>query len=387
MKRILPSVFCWLAVVMALSACAPVSPTPATPSIESAETKLAEACKSYMDLNPSEVFAHFPYDVFWTFHTNFYEPGEENVRLGCLHFYWRDTTNLTFTGSLDSAVLVSCSVEARADHDPNRPRLETSPANLESSAAQRRVSLPEAESLPNRRTVFPGTAYVVCPLHIAGALEELLASGRLAGDLGNLSPDDAARAQAAIEAMIAQPEIDYPEFTLAAAVQFLSDAPKVQPIVTYLPAGDVTNLPGGSSPYEVALELENLNSAPPAFRFSTTFSGGTHVSDEFQSSACYVPALLQKPSYLWQAFGPCPHLNWPGCGGGDPVYLHFHQRREGELVEQCVVETAQLAATVVHFTTGPALVYIGYRPQTDAVFAGNLYEIWVDPNSAIRPPQ
>jgi hypothetical protein len=215
----------FLLALMLLAGCKPITPPseaalpqPVSPQVQSLDplALLEEACKSYMDVDLEQAYLRFEYPIFWTFHTNFYQPypiDDPRQRLGCLRFYWRDESASpgTFVGTLNSALVIEC-------HSANGD-LVTQPM-FPSITSSNGIRDDDDPSLPHRRTLFENDAYLECPLDINASLTIVTSTLGFTDDLALLSnSSDVDAVLHAIPEMVATPAQQYGEFMIAAALQ------------------------------------------------------------------------------------------------------------------------------------------------------------------------
>jgi hypothetical protein len=360
--------------VMLLAACMPVQPVQETE--EEFDPLLVEACESYMDIDLGQTYQRFEKPIFWTFHTHFLPVPNSDERLGCLRFYWRDNSAETFVGTLSSGLLITCTPSGIVDTQPMSPSIHSS----------NNARDPDDDSLPQRRTYMAEEGYVACPLDIGASLAAISGTSGVEADLAGLDPADAMMVTETMELMIAEPKQLYDEFMAAAAIESVDESPlQPNPILFYQPEAGTALTPTGVLSHQVEFSLTPFG-ANPAF-MGTRLSGIESVSSNSGDGAS---CLARAPRlYLWVDYGQCSFPADPECTlfPGQPNYLQFLSREPGSGFDACRIDTGVEGHPFVQFWAGSATLYIGYNPDTDTHIPDALYfyEVWLDPDSAIKP--
>jgi len=511
----------WLVVavilaVMLASGCAGAVPAPAAPEGEAGSAGEAPAepsstweqirsdvCASHMVMDLTEAASRFHGPIFWTAHLNFYPSvdatAQKNGWLGCLRFYWRDTSNPareTFVGNLDLASSFGCE-QGVSPLSAGQPVVETDTQQIVNSRGD------DDSMTPPYMVRLSDGAYLICSLDIYHALMALNENGNLAFDDLNLQSQDIAAVEAEIMDMAGDKDSAYrqvyPEFSMAAAVSTLgisySDAAgnSVENPILFYRADDLGSGadPSSLKQFDVGLAMPfQLDSSPRYHSYSARYAEQTYAPENPQSPICTETCTMHPEDtavYIWNDFGQILRtaagqvrnredlglLDDPATGSCQPnvnqtVYLEFWSRNATEsdrlgrcgssnvapqvesprvtmessdalaavnLLAACAQQNSTECSTLlpliwpaagsvqvvedlvgvrwtadvdgisyriefdgttgslyvyppvqtIDFWIGPATLYVGYDPDTQATFEGQIYEVWVDPDSAIKP--
>jgi hypothetical protein len=346
-----------------------------------------------MDVDLERAHRRFQDGVFWTFHTNFL-PGETpDTVLGCLRYYWRNNEEQTFVGELDSAVVVACTI---VNNDPNSSdasgvQPQTPNILIESSAQARPAGDP---SLPQRMALFNGEAHVQCPIDISATLGALAAEPEQLGLDLLLPPSDEGAVLDAIASLIGENAHAYGEFMAAAAVGRLAlPVEDAMPLFVYEASADMPLDAGIQPVYELEFAVDPLGGVSglgdEELVSRATLAQGRYWGDPSQP-ACIVRANPPEGQYLWESFGQCATADDGECRSAPPgqaTYLQLLSREVGQNTPiECTVPFEQVETQAAPFWSGPAVIFIGFHPRTQETFAGEMYEVWIDPDSSVRPP-
>lgn len=386
--------------LLLLAGCKPVTAPVADLAEETSvrwDAYTEDACKTYMDVDLERAYRRFQQEVFWTFHVNFLTTDTPDIVLGCLRYYWRNNEAGAFVGTLDSAAVIECKI---VDNDPQGTDVsgvqpQSALADIPSSDLKRQ---PDEPSLPQRMAVFTGQAHVECPIDISATLSTLAGTPLLDQELGSLlPPGDASSVSTAIQGMILEPRQVYGEFMAAAAVGVWEPAPQgANPFFVYEAEPDFPLAADFAPQYELDFALETGSAAagfdPWQQVYRATLARQTYWSTRNPNSeACIVESGAASAMYLWESFGQCASADLGECAPGAPadaVYLQFLRREipRGGLTT-CDVPPPVIQTRSVPFWSGPAVIYIGFHPRTQETFTGELYEVWIDPDSSVKPPE
>lgn len=376
-----------------------------------------------MDVDLEKAYKRFQRPIFWTFHTTFYdfEPGDTpDIRFACLRFYWRDTSNAdvtkhTYVGTLNSAFAIPCT---KSEAGTLVTEDLSATGSITSSLQERGYQDP---SLPHRRSTFSEDAYLECPLDISAALDVMTTTQGFANDMLMLNMTDTIAVSATARNMVDNLTNIYNEFIMAAAIDSSNEVDWPLWSNSFLYYQPHANRPQPESEIEFSLHISStlteekisaLQAAGQPLTDPAPNVVGTNlalqpfyssISDD-EEAKCIIPS---RPAYIWVSFGQCKNTDEPekDCPPDQAppaptqqvIYLEFLSRSvqpgvprpQQTPVANCHIRPIELSnLSIIPFYAGPSTVYIGHNPALGATLSNPelwYFEVWLDPDSSIKP--
>lgn len=373
--------------------------------VMSAEEEMAHAqCTSLVDVDLVHVARVLPSMTFWTFHLNFKpllaDPDPLN-QVGCLRFYWRDqnATPETFVPS-DHWELIPCVVH--------------NPTGFTTDAVDPSVSLFTTQGEPADDpyvATFADGAWVQCPFHLSDEAEEARMRSTLLPELGAKGFDSTQilAVETELESIALNHEQEFYLFEVAAAtVDRDNQLHERQPLAGYVPAcsGSAACAPSwltyepAPSSFDIVTYGAGLagSSHAPADPYAPVDCENLHTSDpsDYVPQQCGFAVAPSEPGrFASLQFGASVPDSVDECV--DPAsgefYVQFITQKIGEL-NGLHCSTPNVAPTPaarpMPFWSGASNITAGYLyspTEGPSYYSGSMYEIWIDPDSSVRPPE
>jgi hypothetical protein len=331
----------------------------------------ALACdSSLMDIDLTQVAQDYSFDLFWAFFVNFkaWDPSNPQELFACLRFFGRysqvpPSQTQRFEPIDRGGLAIPCLINGSVNFVSE---------TVSESSLQKQSSLPVVGAVFNRK------GHIECPVDLGVEADYLL----LQQPDFSLIPDltDQTAIEQALKNFYAKPADFFEQFTIAASALDLDDAIVDHPIVYYEPRTSMTSGASSICGSPVYLALPTVSHQPPGTGHLSTQTFWTQLGGVNSLPQCPDVALgcgfdpVDGARYVWAHFGQ-------GSLPAQRLWFEWRQLHDPQL-RFCNDLTQQPAQPTMGFWTGPATIYIGFRPDTRARLQGELLEVWFDPNNS-----
>ena len=343
--------------------------------------QFACATRIAVELGKDGAYVQYEEPIFWTFNFSFFPGPKEGTWYGCLRFYFRDTQKQAFVAFPASAVPILCVSSDTGNVVKKKIGQHAIPS----------YPKPDRSLHPAYFGRFVG-GYIKCEMNVKQSLAEVASSPGFARMLSSLRLSkkdfEAATENATKETGFGSKTVhQYGYFTTIAAVaggNSLGGDNSLNPLVYYVPdPPDPSNLTKNGIGFAIPAMDSSGNLA-----YRAALQGDTFLPE---NGNCLF-TLDTTGLYAWSQFDtfPTTTVGQQNTSNKKPSVSFAHSDWDSELslasVITCPSSEVEPPVTLdyVPFNVGPSTLYIGYDPSSGEVFKGDMYEVFFDPDSAVK---